>query len=95
MEKDAGAGSEPPTLGRVCGQWQRCPDKRGGRFCEIGIETIDDRPGIVEPSESSDYELDEGDFDPKGARPEVAVRFGDSFGQKWVFANNSLRPEVD
>jgi hypothetical protein len=48
--------------------------------------------GPVKPSEASDYELEEADFDPKGARPEVTVRFGDSFGQKWVFANNSLRP---
>ena len=48
--------------------------------------------GPVKPSESLDYELEEADFDPEGARPEVTVRFRDSFGQKWVFANNSLRP---
>jgi len=48
--------------------------------------------GPVRPKEASDYELEEADFDPEGAPPEVTVRFGDSFGQKWVFANNSLRP---
>jgi hypothetical protein len=48
--------------------------------------------GPVRPKEASDYELEEADFDPEGAPPEVTVRFGDSFGRKWVFANNSLRP---
>ena len=48
--------------------------------------------GTVRPKEASDYELEEADFDPNGAPPKVTVRFGDSFGQKWVLANNSLRP---
>jgi hypothetical protein len=47
----------------------------------------------VRPKDFSDYELNETDYDPNGAKPEVTVRFTDSSRQKWVlFANGSLRP---
>jgi len=46
----------------------------------------------VRPSVLSDYELDEAAFDPRGERPAVSVRFVDSVGQRWLYANNSLRP---
>src|SRR5262249_53000199 len=48
--------------------------------------------GPVRPSELSDYELDEAAFDPRGERPAVTVRFVDSFGQRWLYANNCLLP---
>ena len=40
--------------------------------------------GRVRPKCQSDYELEESDFDPSGDRPEVYVRFLDSYGQRWT-----------
>jgi hypothetical protein len=47
--------------------------------------------GPVCPKESSDYELEESDFDPSGDRPEVSVRFMDSFGQRWSLRRAVLK----
>lgn len=47
--------------------------------------------GPVRPKVSSDYELEESEFDPSGERPEVYVRFSDSYGQKWSLRRGVLR----
>ena len=47
--------------------------------------------GKVRPSEASDYEIEEADFDPRGDRPQVTVRFVDSFGQKWTLGKRLRR----
>jgi hypothetical protein len=47
--------------------------------------------GIVRPKVPSDYELEESDFDPSGDRPEVYVRFLDSYGQRWRLHRGVLK----
>jgi hypothetical protein len=47
--------------------------------------------GAVRPKASSDYELEESDFDPSGDRPEVYLRFIDSYGQKWSLRRGVLK----
>jgi hypothetical protein len=47
--------------------------------------------GTVRPKCPSDYELEESDFDPSGDRPEVYVRFLDSFGQRWTLRRGVLK----
>jgi hypothetical protein len=48
--------------------------------------------GTVRPKSMSDYELEESDFDPFGDRPEVHLRFSDSYGQRWTWRRGSLKP---
>jgi len=47
--------------------------------------------GMVRPKFPSDYELEESDFDPSGDRPEVYVRFLDSYGQRWALQRGVLK----
>jgi len=47
--------------------------------------------GPIRPSETSDYELEESQFDPLGERPEITTRFTDSFGQSWVLQKGLLK----
>ncbi len=47
--------------------------------------------GTVRPKVRSDYELEESDFDPSGDRPEVYVRFLDSYGQRWSLRRGVLK----
>jgi len=47
--------------------------------------------GTVRPKVQSDYELEESYFDPSGDRPEVYVRFRDSYGQKWTLRRGVLK----
>lgn len=47
--------------------------------------------GPVRPKVPSDYELDESQFDPSGDRPEVYVRFLDSYGQRWTLRKGVLK----
>jgi TIR domain-containing protein len=47
--------------------------------------------GTVRPKCPSDYELEESDFDPSGDRPEVYVRFLDSYGQRWTLRGGVLK----
>jgi hypothetical protein len=47
--------------------------------------------GPVRPKVSSDYELEESDFDPSGDRPEVYLRFLDSYGQRWSLRRGMLK----
>lgn len=52
--------------------------------------SIDDW-GAVAPKASSDYELEEQDFNPVEDRPDVYVRFVDDRGRKWSLRNDGLR----
>lgn len=52
--------------------------------------SIDDW-GTVRPKISSDYGLEESDFDPSDNRPEVYVRFLDSYGQRWTLRKGVLK----
>lgn len=45
----------------------------------------------VRPNVRSDYELEESDFDPRGERPEVFIRFRDSLGQRWSLRRGVLK----
>jgi hypothetical protein len=45
----------------------------------------------VAPKASSDYELEEEDFNPVEDRPHVYVRFVDARGRKWSLRNDRLR----
>lgn len=47
--------------------------------------------GTVRPKASSDYGLEESDFDPSDDRPEVYVRFLDSYGQRWTLRKGVLK----
>jgi hypothetical protein len=47
--------------------------------------------GPVAPKASSDYELEELDFNPVEDRPHVDVRFIDVRGRKWSLRNDALR----
>jgi hypothetical protein len=47
--------------------------------------------GHVAPRASSDYELEEQDFNPTEDRPDVYVRFVDARGRKWSLRNDTLR----
>jgi hypothetical protein len=47
--------------------------------------------GAVAPKASSDYELEEQDFNPVEDRPHVYVRFVDARGRKWSLRNDRLR----
>jgi hypothetical protein len=46
--------------------------------------------GSVRPKEVSDYELDEEQFEPSGDRPEVRMRFRDSYGKMWSLSRGVL-----
>jgi len=50
--------------------------------------------GTVRPNVLSDYELEESDFNPSGNRPEVCVRFIDSYGQRWILNRGMLKANV-
>jgi hypothetical protein len=52
--------------------------------------SIDDW-GPVAPKASSDYELEEQDFNPIEDQPHVYVRFVDARGRKWSLRNDGLR----
>ncbi len=45
----------------------------------------------VGPGKSSDYELEESQFDPSGERPEIRAQFMDSFGQLWSLRKGILK----
>ncbi len=47
--------------------------------------------GTVRPKISSDYGLEESAFDPCGDRPEVYLRFIDSYGQSWSLRKGVLK----
>ena len=47
--------------------------------------------GAVRPNVLSDYELEESDFNPSGDRPEVIVRFIDSYGRRWSLNRGMLK----
>lgn len=47
--------------------------------------------GTIGPKASSDYELEEQDFNPVEDRPDVYVRFVDARGRKWSLRRDTLR----
>lgn len=58
----------------------------------LAVGKIDLRIAMVRPKVPSDYELEESEFDPSGDRPEVYVRFLDSYGQRWTLRRGVLKP---
>jgi hypothetical protein len=47
--------------------------------------------GTVEPGATSDYEMDEAQFDPSGAPPKVSIFFRDGGGQRWRLREGRLQ----
>jgi TIR domain len=47
--------------------------------------------GTVRPEVTSDYELDDADFDPSGDPPEVSMRFLDADGQRWTWRKGEVK----
>jgi hypothetical protein len=54
---------------------------------DLGIEDW----GTVRPKQTSDYELDESEFEPLADRPDVRVLFRDSYGQRWSLRRGLLK----
>lgn len=61
------------------------------RVISTSLELSIDGWGAVAPKASSDYELEEQDFNPVEDRPHVYVRFVDARGSKWSLRNDGLR----
>jgi hypothetical protein len=61
------------------------------RVVSKSLELSIDDWGVVAPKASSDYELEEQDFNPVEDRPRVYVRFVDARGRKWSLRNDGLR----
>jgi len=50
--------------------------------------------GTVRPNVLSDYELEVSDFNPSSDRPEVCVRFIDSYGRRWTLDRGMLKAKT-
>lgn len=61
------------------------------RVISKSLELSIDDWGAVAPKASSDYELEEQDFNPVKDRPHVYIRFVDARGRKWSLRNDRLR----
>jgi TIR domain len=61
------------------------------RVISKSLELSIDDWGAVAPKASSDYELEEQDFNPVEDRPNLYVRFVDAHGRKWSLRNAGLR----